>query len=310
MQQCVVEQNILFDILTLLVYPFGRICFGWPNREHLIRKLLALDVNFDFVNDEEEAEESVVITVPALVRGGIFKTEAHAERFLKWYVTCAPDMQPNLDEDEGCLEHQRRMAALTNLDIVRERLLEAAIKTELVSIQIPPKPEEPLTKQLENLRTEFATQMKAIEKKAVTAEHELKKLKSGVGGDHKSKARQIAGKVYDGSYESKKQFTSAAGKLPQHSKHENQETQSNGSGTPRQGHKEIITEHQHQAATHNIFGHMFGGDGGAGGDAAGRGTRKSVVDSAMDKVQADEKAAEQSRRSVALANIGMGEDRV
>ncbi len=166
-KECVIECSIMVDVIALLIYPWFQLFLGWPSRSHLIRKLLALDVNFDFVNDEEEAPDSVLITEEALVKGHIFPSRRRATHFMRYFLYLAPELNANKPEEPGSLEHQRKFSALRNLDVLRERLLEAAITAKVVDIYRPPKHKEALTKQMDYLRREFDRMHEEIMKDAV-----------------------------------------------------------------------------------------------------------------------------------------------
>ncbi|CAD7939844.1 unnamed protein product [Amoebophrya sp. A120] len=176
---CEVECNILTDIVALLCYPYMRVVYQWPERGELIRKLLALDVNFDFINDEEEEEDSVAVTESALVRGKVFPSAVRARQFLNYYLFLAPALDVDREEDAGALEHQRKLRALRNLDILRERLLEAALNSGLIELYRPPPSKPPLGSQLETLKSEVTNQLDEMSKEATLMETKLKKLEDG-----------------------------------------------------------------------------------------------------------------------------------
>eukprot|EP00392_Amoebophrya_sp_AT5.2_P012938 g13045.t1 len=163
----VVECNILTDMLALILYPILRLVKKWPDRGHLIRKLLALDVNFDFINDEEEAEDSVVITETALVRGkikGSCCTNYYPFAPGHWHSSGGGGrtLDANKEEDGGALEHQHKLHALRNLDILRERLLEAAVSSGLVTLPKPATTKVPLGAQLEEVKSAFVEKLDEI----------------------------------------------------------------------------------------------------------------------------------------------------
>jgi len=176
-KECVIECTIFLDIMSLFTYPVLRIVQGWPGRSSLIRTLLALDVNFDFINDEEEAPDSVLITQEALVKGKVFPSDDKANNFLRYYIWLCPEIDANKEEEPGSLEHQRKFHALRNLDVLRERLLEAAIDAHLLDIQRGVKPKETLPKQLEALKAHFEKVLHSMHKEATMQEHEVKQAR-------------------------------------------------------------------------------------------------------------------------------------
>lgn len=92
----------------------------------------------------------------------IFGTEAEARFFLNYYLFLAPALDANKEEDGGALEHQHKLHALRNLDILRERLLEAAVSSGLVTLPKPATTKVPLGAQLEEVKSAFVEKLDEI----------------------------------------------------------------------------------------------------------------------------------------------------
>ncbi|CAD7965144.1 unnamed protein product [Amoebophrya sp. A25] len=244
---CVIECNIFTDLVALTAYPVMQMIYKWPERGYLIRKLLALDVNFDFVNDEEEEGDSVVITSHALVKGKVFEDEDAAQRFLNYYLFFAPALDANADEEEGSLEHQRKLRALRNLDILRERLLEAALESGLVHVERPRHVKDPLVTQMETLRDHITNSIDGFTKEAVLLEAKLKKLEDARPAGHDG-GKNVAGsnKVGIGDKSASAIYALTGTEAPV------REDETKVTGVAQLH----ISEEEHKEAVNMIFGHF------------------------------------------------------
>lgn len=114
----VVEQNVVVDVYCVCKFSMTRHARGWPSRQALIQKIIAIrDMDNDNMDDADGEDSFIPIGVKHFREHGVFPEgqEENALSLIRYYLDMIPALHPGDIDEPPTLVHQVEQHAATTL---------------------------------------------------------------------------------------------------------------------------------------------------------------------------------------------------